>query len=279
MNGKQKDAFCIVGVGASAGGVPALMQLLEPIPSDLGMSFVLLLHLDPTVKSLLPETLAKTTSLPITEAKDGTRVKPNHIYTMPSESYLEITGDVLHLTPRTKRSGLQHPIDAFFQSLAQHHGQDAIGIVLSGTGNDGTAGIRAIKENGGRAYAQNDSAQFNGMPQSAIDSGSVDSILSPDEIIATLIKISHKTTNSTAKSKEDNTDTILALLKAKEGTDFLHYNQTSINRRIRRRMFLNHFETVRDYTEFLDNNPIEVKALTQRSAHSCHEFLSRNRPT
>jgi two-component system CheB/CheR fusion protein len=263
MKGKQKDNFHIVGVGASAGGLQAFKQLLEHIPSDIGMAFVLIQHLDPATKSLLPETLMRTTSLPIIEVTDGTKVETNHIYAMPSESYMTITDSVLHLTPRKKRSGLQNPIDSFFQSLAKHHGKDAIAIVLSGTGNDGTVGIQAIKESGGRTFAQDDSAQFKDMPENAIASGSIDLILPPDSIAPALIQISRGVTNGVTKAKteEDNIGAVLTLLKAKAGIDFLQYKQTSVIRRIQRRMFLNHIKTVKDYMKLLNNNPIEVEAL------------------
>jgi chemotaxis methyl-accepting protein methylase/signal transduction histidine kinase len=263
LDRKQKDSFHVVGVGASAGGLRALIQLFEHIPSDIGMAFVLVQHLDPTKKSLLPQTLARPTTLPIIEITDGTKVKPNHIYTMPSESYITIKGNVLQLTPRKKRFGFQNPIDSFFQSLAKYHGKDAIGIILSGTGSDGTAGIQAIKGNGGGTFAQDDSAQFKDMPRSAIDSGSVDFILPPDGIAPALIQISREIKSGPAKSKpeEDNIGAVLTLLKTKSGIDFLQYRQTTVNRCIQRRMFLNHVATAKDYTEFLKQNPIEVEAL------------------
>jgi chemotaxis methyl-accepting protein methylase/signal transduction histidine kinase len=227
------------------------------------MAFVLVQHLDPTKKSLLAETLARTTSLPVIEVANGTKVKANHIYAMPSDSYMTIKDGVFHLTPRKKRSSLQNPIDSFFQSLAKHHGKDAVGIVLSGTGNDGTAGIQAIKAGGGRTFAQDDSAQFEDMPQSAIGSGSVDFILPPDEIAPTLIQISRGVKSGTTKSKpeEDYIGAVLTLLKTKAGMDFLRYKQTSVNRRIQRRMLLNRIETVKHYAEFLNNNPLEIEAL------------------
>src|SRR5665811_2276782 len=119
LSRKQKDAFHIVGVGVSAGGLQALTQLFEHTPVDIGMAFVVLQHLDPTKKSLLPETLARTTSLPVKEAKDGTKIIKNHIYTMPSESYMTIVGNKLHLDPRKKSDVTRKPIDTFFESLAK----------------------------------------------------------------------------------------------------------------------------------------------------------------
>ncbi len=224
---------------------------------------MLVQHLDPTQKSLLPETLARATSLPVIEATDGATVKSNYIYTMPSESYITIEGSVLHLTSRKKRSGSRNPVDSFFQSLAKHHGKDAIGIVLSGTGSDGTVGIQAIKDNGGRTFAQDASAQFNNMPKSAIDSGSIDFILPADGIAPALIQINREATGGTTKSKPEasNIGTILTLLKTESGIDFLQYKQTSVNRRIQRRMSLNHIGSVEDYAEFLKQNPIEVERL------------------
>ena len=263
MSRKQPRPSHIVGVGASAGGLPAFIQLLERLPSDIGMAFVLVQHLDPTQKSLLPGTLARATSLPVIEATDGATVKTNHIYTMPSESYITIKGNALHLTPRKKRSGPRNPVDSFFQSLAENHGKDAIGIVLSGSGRDGTAGIQAIKDNGGRTFAQDASAQFRDMPQSAIDSGSVDFILPPEGIASELIKLNGEATGSTTKTRHeaDHFGAVLAILKTESGIDFLQYKQTSVKRRIQRRMSLNHIGTVKDYAEFLKQKPNEIEAL------------------
>ncbi len=261
---KQKSTFPIVGIGASAGGLKAFTQLLEEIPDDIGMAFMLIQHLDPTKKSLLPETLARTTTLPLIEVTDGIKIKVNHIYVMPSDSFMTISDGILHLIKRKKRSDPHNPIDSFFESLAKNHDKDAIGIVLSGTGNDGTEGLQAIKKSGGRTFAQDNTAQFKAMPQSAIDSGSVDFTLPPDGIARTLIQISSNITGGLSKSKpEENPtiDAILAILHTKTGMDFRQYRVTTINRRIQRRMLLNHIETVKDYAEFLNNNPHEVEAL------------------
>lgn len=260
---KQKENFPVVGIGASAGGLKAVTQLLEAIPADIGMAFMLIQHLDPTKKSLLPETLARKTPLPFVEVEDNTKISPNHIYAMPSESFMTISDGTLKLVKRRKRTGLHNPIDAFFQSLAKHHSKGAIGIVLSGTGRDGTAGIQAIKKSGGKTFAQDDSAEYKGMPQSARDSGSVDFTLSPDEIANKLIQISHEITSGNHKSKpEDQTiNAILAVLHTKTGMDFRQYKSTMVNRRIQRRMLLNHIATVKEYTEFLSSNPHEVEAL------------------
>lgn len=261
---KHNSTFPIVGIGASAGGLKAFTQLLEAIPPDIDMAFVLVQHLDPTTKSLLSETLARTTPLPFIKVIDGIKITKNHVYVMPSESYMTIVNHTLHLTPRKKRNSIHKPIDAFFQSLAKHHGKDAIGVLLSGMGNDGTEGLRTIKESGGRTFAQDDSAQFKNMPQSAIDSGSVDFILSSLEIAHTLFQISREITSGNHKSKPEGDptiDAILAILHADSGMDFRQYKQTTVNRRIQRRMLLNHIKTVKDYAEFFNNNPKEAEAL------------------
>jgi two-component system CheB/CheR fusion protein len=257
------ESFYIVGVGASAGGLPAFMQLLERIPSDTGMAFIFVRHLDLHQKSLLTKTLANATSLPVNEATDGTIIKINHIYTMPSENYITIKGRVLHLTSRPKGAGTQYPIDSFFNLLAKYHGKNAIGVILSGTGKDGTLGIKSIKNKGGITFAQDISAQFSDMPQSAINTGNIDYVMPADKIAPALIKIKTITVNEISRSKPEagNYGTIIALLKKEIGIDFLQYKQSSVNRRIHRRMMLNHLENIKDYSDFLKNKPIEIEAL------------------
>ena len=179
----KRGAFAIVAVGASAGGLEAFTQLLRAVPATTGMAFVFLQHLDPKHHSILPELLARSTTMPVEEAKHGTKVSPDHIYVIPPNVNLAISGGTLQLTPRTDAQGRHLPIDFFMRSLAEERKSRAIGVVLSGTASDGTLGLQAIKAEGGITFAQDGkSAQYDAMPRSAIASGAVDSVLPPEEI-------------------------------------------------------------------------------------------------
>jgi two-component system CheB/CheR fusion protein len=162
--------FPIVGMGASAGGLKAFEQFFSQLPSDCGMAFVLIPHLDPGHVSMLPELLRKYTQMPVVQVKDAMQVEPNTIYVIPPNKSMAIIHGTLLLTAVTEPRGLRLPIDTFFRSLAEDQGSNAIAVVLSGTGTDGTLGLRAIKEAGGLAIAQDAaSAEYDGMPRSAPD--------------------------------------------------------------------------------------------------------------
>ncbi|WP_305262841.1 chemotaxis protein CheB, partial [Nitrosomonas sp.] len=188
----QTEIFPIVGIGASAGGLNAFTQLLKTLPIDTGMAFVLVQHLDPKHVSLLPDLIKRTTAMPVIEISDNLRVEPNHIYVMPPTHSLALLHGVLQLLPRPDVRGKFLPIDDFLTSLAQDRQNHAIAIILSGTAYDGTLGIQAIKTAGGITFAQTeDSAEYDGMPHSAIASGHVDFVLPPKEIAHKLAQIAH----------------------------------------------------------------------------------------
>jgi len=182
--------FPIVGVGASAGGLEAFTQLLQHLPPDTGMAFVLVQHLDPHHDSALPELLARETPMPVLEVADGVQVEPNHIYVIPPNANLAILHGVLHLMPRSEARGAHLSIDYFFRSLAEDHASRAIGIILSGTASDGVFGLKAIKAEGGITFAQDEkSAKYDGMPHAAIAAGCVDFVMTPERIAAELARI------------------------------------------------------------------------------------------
>ena len=189
----QTDShFSVVGIGASAGGLDAFKKLLKEIPPNSGLAFVLVQHLDPSHASNLPEILQKVTPLPISEISDNTKVEPNHIYVIPSNKMVLATDGGFHLSPRPDKAKheLNFPIDVFFSSLAEVYQANAIGVVLSGTASDGTLGLKAIKDNGGVTFAQDQaSAEFEGMPHNAVEAGVVDFILPPEAIPAKLMDI------------------------------------------------------------------------------------------
>ena len=265
--------FPVVGVGASAGGLEAFTQLLSALPDNTGMAFVLVQHLDPKHESSLCGLLAKVTRLPVVEVVNGLAVRPDQIYVIPPNTTLTIAQGVLHLTPRGEAHGPHLPIDHFFKSLAVDRETGAVGVILSGTGTDGTLGLEEIKAAGGITFAQDEqSAKFAGMPQSAIRSGCVDRVLSSQEIARELIRIGqhpYVTPDETeehalvAASDEAHFKKILALLRFSSGVDFGAYRDTTIKRRILRRMVLHTDESLADYALRLESDSAETNALYQ----------------
>lgn len=259
--------FPIVGVGASAGGLEAFTQLLEALPSDTGMAFVLVQHLAPTHPSALAEILSRSSKMPITEVLDVSMVEPNHVYVIPPAQGMVILRGSLHLMPREGHR-VHHPIDQFFRALAEDRGHQSIGVVLSGNASDGTIGLEAIKAGGGITFAQDASAQYRGMPQSAIASGFVDFVLSPEAIAGELIRIArHAFAEPAPAAMESGDEAILPAVIHQilqvTGVDFTHYKTSTLYRRITRRMVLRKIERLEDYARLLETTPGEVEALYQ----------------
>jgi two-component system, chemotaxis family, CheB/CheR fusion protein len=173
--------FPIVGIGASAGGIDALSRLFPNVDRNCGLAFIVVLHLDPAHKSLLPEIMARSTALPVSQIENEIPVEPNHIYVIPPNSSLTIRDRRLLLSPPAAPRGQRNVIDEFFTSLAREQGENAACVVLSGTGSDGTVGLRAIKEHGGLTLAQSE-AEYDGMMRNAVATGLVDFILRAEEI-------------------------------------------------------------------------------------------------
>jgi two-component system, chemotaxis family, CheB/CheR fusion protein len=261
-------AFPIVGIGASAGGLEAFSQLLRALPTDTGMAFVLVQHLDPQHESQLSEILARTTAMPVVTITDRLGVEPNHVYVIPSNTDMTIAGGRFALTSR-KAVDRHTPIDHFFRSLAQELGGRAIGVVLSGTGSDGTLGLRAIKAEGGIAFVQDEkSARHPGMPQSA--SAFADLVLPPAEIAGELARIGDHSYVSPVppgaappEASEDGADIsgVLRVLRSSTGVDFAQYKAASVRRRIARRMLLQRVDDLPAYVRHLRQNADEARAL------------------
>ncbi len=263
--------FPIVGVGASAGGLDAFKRLLKAIPEDSGMAYVLVQHLDPTHESVLPDILSRFTKIPVHEITEDIHLAPDHIYIIPSNKILTSTDGVLKLSPRNKKI-LNLSIDVFFTSLADVHKELAVGVVLSGTGSDGTLGLKAIKEHGGITIAQDtDSSAYDAMPQSAINAGVVDFILAPENIPQQLLQINHldgKTVTPHADARVPKNDDlifkqILSLIRLNSGVDFTFYKQPTPRRRIARRMAICKTATLSSYLKLLRANKEEQTALFQ----------------
>jgi len=266
-----KKTFPIVGIGASAGGLSAYTKLLKALPTDTGMGFVLVQHLDPKHASMLPELLGRTTLMRVIEISDGARVEPNNVYVMPPNHSLAILHGVLHLMPRPDALGKHLPIDDFMRTLADDMQNNAIGIILSGTASDGTFGLRAIKAEGGITFAQSeDSCEYDGMPHSAIAAGHVDFVLSPEDIAHELARIAKHPyllqelrlpAEEASPQAGDSLNKIFVLLRSRTGNDFTYYKHATIRRRIKRRMVLNQVARMEDYIKFLQQQPKEVDAL------------------
>lgn len=263
----SENLFPVVGVGASAGGLEAFKILLQAIPADSGMAYIFVQHLAPHYESMLKEILQKSTMLPVEEIVDHVKVKPNHVYVIPSNKILVANGDVLQLFPRTEGEQ-SHAIDVFFTSLAEIHQDQAIGVLLSGTGSDGTVGLKTIKDVRGITIVQDaQTAAYYGMPRSAINADVVDFILPPSEIPNRLREILQNSPGgSTQEIQEDPNEEeafkqILLIVKAKRGIDFKYYKQSTIRRRILRRKAINRLGTLLEYQLYLLESKSEQDAL------------------
>ena len=261
--------FPVVGIGASAGGLAAFETFFDNVPPDSGMAFVLVQHLSAERKSILDELVRRHTEIAVSEVEDGVTVQPNHIYIIPPGKDLALLHGQLYLMDQPEKRGLRLPIDYFFRSLAQDQHERAICVVLSGTGSDGTLGLKAVKEEGGMAMAQEpETAEYDGMPRSAIKTGLVDYILPPKEMPQQLISYVDHALGAGRRRvtipEPENTSAlqkIFILLRAQMGHDFSHYKQTTIGRRIERRMAVNQIGNVNIYVRYLRENPLEVEAL------------------
>ncbi|WP_295392137.1 chemotaxis protein CheB [uncultured Thiodictyon sp.] len=263
----------VVGIGASAGGLEAYRRLVEHLPTDTGMAFVLVQHLDPQHRSLLAELIGSATRMPVAEATDGLAVEPNHLYTIPPNVTLGILHGRLQILERITERGRHLPVDDFLRSLAQDQGDQAIGVVLSGTASDGTAGLAAIKAAGGLTLVQDqESSAYWGMPGSAVAAGCADLVLPPEEIAQELARMArHPLLRQRLLADEplsgdaatNALSKIYLLLRSRSGNDFALYKQTTIRRRIRRRMLVHKLERLADYVRFLQGNPAELDALFQ----------------
>jgi two-component system CheB/CheR fusion protein len=261
--------FLVVGVGASAGGLEALEAFFAQMPSDAGLAFVVVQHLSPDFKSLMDELLSRRTEIAIHRVEDGMLVERDAIYLIPPKKEMIIAGGRLLLTDKDPATGLSLPIDTFFRSLAQDFGDRAVGVVLSGTGSDGSRGVRAIHEAGGLVIVQQeDTAKFDGMPRSAIETGVVDLILPPSDMARALLDYSrhplHADSSRLTQAKfasETGMNAVFSLLRAECGIDFSHYKPNTVLRRIERRLQLNRSLNLDEYVQQLRSDPRELNSL------------------
>jgi two-component system CheB/CheR fusion protein len=263
------DTFPIVGMGASAGGLEALTSFFNNMPADSHMAFVLVVHLDPGHTSMMPELLKRHTAMNVIEAQDGMTVEPNRVYVIPPNKDMSIFGRVLQIAAPAQMRGLRMPIDFFFRSLAEDQGEKAISVILSGTGSDGTLGMRAIHGAGGMCMVQDpETARYDGMPRSAIITGLADYVVPaekmPEQLQAYVRQYYPKKpgkilylgdTSLTAIQK------ILAILRTRTGHDFSHYKKSTILRRIERRMSIHQVADAAAYAQFIQEHPEEIQVL------------------
>ncbi len=262
------DHFPVVGIGTSAGGLEALEQLFGNAPSDTGMAFVVVQHLDPTHEGMLPELLQRATGMKVIQAADGLHVERDHVYVIPPNKDLSILRGVLQVIDAPPGRAPRLPIDTFMRALADDQRERSVGVVLSGMGSDGTLGLRAIKAMAGLTLVQDPrNAKFDSMPRHAIDSGMADIVAPAGELVPRLVEtvrhIQHRRpqTSPEAPSRESALDKIILLLRSRSGQDFSLYKRNTLYRRVERRMHLHQFGHLADYAHYLRENPHELDLL------------------
>ena len=275
----SKNNFFVVGIGASAGGLRALEEFFENMPADSNSAFIVIQHLSPDFKSLMKELLERRTRMKVHRAEEGMAIAPNNIYLIPPGKNLSIDEGKLHLSEQPSRKvhgAISFPINIFFHSLASNYAEQAIAIVLSGTGSDGTQGLQAIKEAGGTALVQDpDTAEFDGMPRSAIATGIIDRVLAPSELAQLLHDFLSSPVEKNGGEFLHNPSILIdsrklkkiaEILHEREQLDFTYYKKTTVSRRVHRRCLILRCMEIDEYITLLRNSPEERQIL-------CNELL------
>jgi two-component system, chemotaxis family, CheB/CheR fusion protein len=258
------ESFTVVGLGASAGGLDAFRRLLAVLPAGTGMAFILIQHLDPTHASMMVDLLAGHTPLTVQQAADGMPIEPEHVYLIPPGAYLSIRAGALHLSQPRERHGARLPFDFFLRSLADELGERSICVILSGTGSDGSQGLKAVKEKGGLVIAQEPSeAEYDGMPRSAIMTRAVDLVLPLAEIPQILAKYAGAKRLPLDDHPPDLVAEIVNLVRRKTSHDFTLYKPGTLSRRIERRVALAGVDDSDRYLDTLRENPAEIELLAK----------------
>ncbi|MBX9603724.1 MAG: PAS domain S-box protein [Bryobacteraceae bacterium] len=264
--GERTNGIRIAGVGASAGGLEAISDLLKGLPPEPNLAIVVVQHLEPHRESHLAEILAQSSQMPVEQVMDGTRVERNRVYVIPPNTAIAVREGVLHLSPRDQNASPHHPIDAFFRSLAQDQGERAVAVVLSGTASDGSEGLRAVKAAGGITFSQDEaSAKYGGMPHSAAMTGAVDFVLPPGEIARGLSEVAQARLEPARagppEPEEELLQRILSIVAAEGRVNFGDYKENTVRRRIQRRMALHGAGSLAEYVELLETQPREAGEL------------------
>ena len=274
--------FFVVGIGASAGGIPALRRLFSAMPPDTGMAFVVILHLSEHHESNLPSILQTTTSMPVNQVTEATRVEPDHVYVIPPAKHLRMSDGEIRLADPESARGQRVPIDVFFRSLAQAYGKHSVGIVLSGTGTDGTLGLKRVKEHGGFVLVQEPTeAEYDSMPRSAIETRLADVVLPVKDMPQKLVSLrdtalalfSSADQPALAGDDMEAIREVLSILRLRTGHDFTTYKQPTLLRRIARRLQVHGIEHIPAYIELLRSNPGEVQILLRDLLISVTNFF------
>jgi len=284
-NDSDPDRLFVVGIGASAGGLEALGELVKHVPMDK-MAFVVVQHLAPHHDSVLPQLLSRTSKAKVQTATDGIPAEPNHVYVIPPNTDLALLHGSLRLIPPSGGERPRLPIDYFFRSLAQDKGSLAIGVILSGTGTDGTLGLRAIKEAGGMAFVQDpSSAKYDGMPRSALSSGFADFCLAPKAIGEELARIAHRPdipriprTPARAPQIQEQIARLFLLVRSAFGNDLTRYKASTVERRIERRMTLHRIGNLEEYVKYVQSSSEELQALYKDMLITVTNFFRDHEP-
>jgi two-component system CheB/CheR fusion protein len=262
----EGERLLVVGIGASAGGLEALERFLQRVPPDSGLAYVIVQHLSPEHESSLPEILARATNLPVVTVTDGQRIERDHVYVIPPGVSLTVEANVLRLVPFDPK-GVRLLVNAFLTSLAEDQGENAVGIVLSGTGSDGALGISAVKRHGGRTFAQlPGDARYESMPAAAIATGMVEHVLPVQDIPASLLRLAAERRDHPPESARGEADGLRQALEAvgrTTGHDFSRYKRTTILRRVHRRMTVTGTRTVREYAALVEGDADEARHLAE----------------
>jgi two-component system CheB/CheR fusion protein len=280
MSHNDANQFPIAALGASAGGLEAFEHFFQHMPGNAGIAFIVVQHLAPDHATALPDLLARYTTMRVVEARHGAKIAPNHVYIIPPNATLTVQNRILRVTPPKEARGHRMPIDSLFSSVAEDCGASAICIILSGTGTDGTNGLRAVKEHGGLAMAQTlDSAKYDSILRSAIGTGLVDHVLPVEEMPAKLLDYTAHLLLTNGRSTQireqlgKHIDKIHAVLRRRVGHDFSQYKETTIVRRLSRRMTALQIETVEDYVRILEDQPDEAQRLFKDLLIGVTEFF------
>lgn len=261
------ERFPIVAIGASAGGLEALEQFISNVPEKSGMAYVVIQHLDPTQKGMLPELLQRITGMQVLQVKDRMPVKPDHVYVIPPNKSMSILKGILHLFQPMESRGLRLPVDFFLRSLADDLNDLSIGVILSGMGSDGSAGVRSIKEKNGIVMVQEPStAKYDSMPRNAIDSVHADIVAPANQLPSKLIQFIElipivRSGLETEVKDQSSLEKIIILLRTHTGNDFSLYKKNTVYRRIERRMSVHKIDRISSYVQFLQENPKEANIL------------------
>lgn len=278
----SKKDFWVVGVGASAGGLEALSTFFKNLPEKPQAAFVVAQHLAPHAKSMMVELLARQTNMPVMPVKDRIKLEPSTIYIVPPNFDVKVADTELRLLKAGEETRPKPSVDLLFSTLAESHGTDAVGIILSGTGSDGSDGIRAIKEAGGVTIVQDaESAKYDGMPKSAFETGLIDAVLPPEKIAVQLFSIlEHRSAippeKTFSEGEQSDFAKIISYLKEQVGSDFTQYKISTIQRRLEKRLATVGVNSLPEYLKLLKKNPSELAALSQNMLVSVTAFFRDN---